>query len=877
MNLLKCVFAMLALSVLAACGGGGGSSGAPFGGSVTCTLPQVAQGGVCVTPTVTPTYSVTVGIQDSTKASASTMLVGSAFTARAVVMDATGLPVGGKLVTFAVSSAIANLTPATALTDATGVASVSIVPVSAGAATLSATIAVGTTPTVGQADFAVSAPSAIGAPSVKTTLLNANGTVVTNLLVGSAFSARALVLDAAGLPVIGRVVTFSINSGIATLSPSTALTDASGIASVAAVPLAAGAATLSASASIGSLTASGQSDFGVQAGGSLGTPTLKAAIVNAANVATTSITVGSSYFARATVTDASGSPVIGRLVTFAVSSPIATLNPATALTDSTGAASVAITPASISAAGAASLSATAQVGASPVAGQSDFAVSASSLTLSSITAGKTSLASGGNTSLAVTALIGASPASSIPVGVTFTVSCGKVNGTDTSAGVTTNGSGVASATYSAVASDGSPCSGAVNVVANTVGVISVPLVLTVDPPVANALTYVSATPSQVFVKGSGSVEQSLLKFKVWTSTGASSPNTAVNFSLVNNPGEVSLSAFSGTSDSKGEVTLSVFSGTIPGPVKVRATLASDLTVFSESQNLTVASGPPSQRYMSVAVGTFNIEGQNRDGVGTTLTVRLADRQGNPVDDGTVVNFTAEGGQVASSCATSKVNGISSCSVNYVSQNPRPTDGRVTILAYTQGTKDYVDNDANNIFNAGDTLINQGDAYRDDYETGMFSTGEFTLPLGGQLSCPVQTDMSFPSRAMTCTNDLATMVRQQVVLLNSSSVPTITRTNVGDVGSIGFKLASLDNPLLPMPAGTTISAQAVDGTSGNGLNCTVGTIFNSVVSNIPPHIGNLSENLTTNHVVGLKDCAAGDLVEVKITTPSGQVYSQVFTL
>ena len=46
-----------------------------------------------------------------------------------------------------------------------------------------------------------------------------------------------------------------------------------------------------------------------------------------------------------------------------------------------------------------------------------------------------------------------------------------------------------------------------------------------------------------------------------------------------------------------------------------------------------------------------------------------------LDHAKVVNFTAEGGQVAGSCATALVNNLSQCSVNFQSQNPRPADGR----------------------------------------------------------------------------------------------------------------------------------------------------------------------------------------------------------
>jgi hypothetical protein len=124
--------------------------------------------------------------------------------------------------------------------------------------------------------------------------------------------------------------------------------------------------------------------------------------------------------------------------------------------------------------------------------------------------------------------------------------------------------------------------------------------------------------------------------------------------------------------------------------------------------------------------------------------------------------------------------------------------------------------------------------------------------------------------------LATTVRQQVVILNASSTPAkIVRTNAG-VTSVDFQLSSSGNTLLPMPAGTTVTAAAVDNTQGNLLSCTVGTILNPVVPNVSPS-RDLATSQATSHVVGLTGCAATDTIEVKVTAPSGLVYSQTFVL
>jgi hypothetical protein len=590
-------------------------------------------------------------------------------------------------------------------------------------------------------------------------------------------------------------------------------------------------------------------------------------VIDGSGNSVNSLTVGGSFSAKATLTDNTGSPVSSRLVTFSVSNAsIATLTPDTALTDSSGVAQVAVAPASITAIGATTLTASASINGTTYTGTKDFSVSASNLGLSDITLGSSSLSSGGNTSVAVTALIGGSPASGTQITVTFVPSCGRINNASSFA-ATTNGSGVASVSYTSVNADGTLCSGPVTISASAPGATPKTATLTVAAPVANAIAFVSANPQQIYVAGSGALEQSVVTFKV---TAGSTPltNVPVQFSIVTNPGGVGLNASGSTSpvtattDSSGLATVSVFSGTIPGPVKVRGTLVSNSAVFAETQNLTVASGPPSQRFISVSVSTFNIEGASIDGTPTTITARLADRQGNPVEDGTVVNFTAEGGQVAQSCATTRVNGIASCSVTFISQNPRnDSKGRYSVLAYASGTKDYVDVNGNNKYDAGvDTLINIGDAYRDDDEDGVFDSGEFVVPRGGTTACAGSGE-PFPSKKDTCDSSLATTVRQQTVILFSTTGAKVSTTSVS-AGQIGFLLGSADPySNLPMPSGTTWTAEASGGT------CAIDKMFATTVGNVTPGT-NPNADLRTSHTVTLKTCATGDTVFIKITSPSG---------
>ena len=607
--------------------------------------------------------------------------------------------------------------------------------------------------------------------------------------------------------------------------------------------------------------------------------TMAVSLVTTAGAPVSSIALDGGYSVQATLTDAEGKPVANKALNFSIQgSSIALLAPSTALTNANGVASVAISPASVSSIGAATLTVSADLAGVPVSSSRDFSVQAANIALSPLRVGSAVLNSGGNTSITVTALLGGTPARGTPVNVSFTASCGRIN--EGVASVTTDGSGVASVVYTSVRADGSPCSGPTTLTASTAGATAVTTTVNVAAPIANAINFVSAAPQQVFIAGSGAVEQAQVTFRVFSSSLAPIANQIIEFSIVTNPGGVGLGAsgstapVTATTDSSGAASVSVFAGAIPGPVKVRASLPGG-QVFAESQNLTVASGSPSQRFFSLSVETFNIEGGNRDGTTTQLTVRAADRQGNAVEDGTVINFTAEGGQVARSCATTRVNNIASCSVTFASQEFRPSNGRVSVLAYAEGTKDYIDN-GDNKFGPGDTLIDIGDAYRDDNENDAYdAAGEFLIPRLGTSACTGSGDAA-PARANTCDGKLATTVRKQAVILFSSSQPAspnfVLTPSIGIPREISFRLGSFSNPTLPMPAGTIIIATVVDNTPANNLSCSSTNLFGSPVPNVSPgsepQTALPASDLSTFVRATLKDCAQNDSITFEITTPSG---------
>ena len=126
---------------------------------------------------------------------------------------------------------------------------------------------------------------------------------------------------------------------------------------------------------------------------------------------------------------------------------------------------------------------------------------------------------------------------------------------------------------------------------------------------------------------------------------------------------------------------------------------------------------PDQNSFSLSLEKLAVESDGIDGVTNTITVRLADHFNNPVPEGTIVNFTTEGGTVPASCVT---DATGACSVDWVSSNPRPADHRVTILAYAIGNETLYDINGNGVFDDGDSFDDVGEVFRDDDKSGAYN-------------------------------------------------------------------------------------------------------------------------------------------------------------
>ncbi len=326
--------------------------------------------------------------------------------------------------------------------------------------------------------------------------------------------------------------------------------------------------------------------------------------------------------------------------------------------------------------------------------------------------------------------------------------------------------------------------------------------LTVQPAILGSLQFVSAEPPNIGIKGVGLIEVSRVTFKVLDTNGNPVANQLVTFELNTDVGDITLSDSSATSDAEGLVRVDVASGTVATVVRVTATLVSNPAIKTQSDGLVISTGFADQNSMSVSAKTLNPEAWDIDGVTVSINVYAADHYNNPVPDGTRVSFTTEGGQIEDPCFIQ--NG--GCSVNWTSSNPRPSDGRVTILAHMQGEESFLDANGNGVFDAPDShLTDMPEAYSDYNENGLFDDGaeEFLDynnnatydfedgEYNGVLCCDrvavaAATEAGegicfnvTPTTAITCSESKSIHVRGSIVLVMSGSSAFFTYSNINN--------------------------------------------------------------------------------------------------
>jgi hypothetical protein len=294
-----------------------------------------------------------------------------------------------------------------------------------------------------------------------------------------------------------------------------------------------------------------------------------------------------------------------------------------------------------------------------------------------------------------------------------------------------------------------------------------------------------------------------------------------------------------------------------------------------------SAGIPDQNSMSLSVSQYNLDCFNIDGPTADITVRLADQLNNndTIPDGTTVYFAAEGGAIGSQCQTT--NGA--CTVQWECQAFRPTDGRVTIVAWTEGTESFNDNNSNGFFDdvIPDTMVaatDVGEPFIDKDENGVRDPDEeFVnypnpgLSTGGTYTGPdgLYSGVNCAYPGLCATNQSVFISKQAVMVMSAGNfAPRLTLiedtgtdydvysgavpVDVGSKPTLLFLVTDANGNALP--AGTTISFDSGDlgdlpGTSSFTVPSTSATAINGppwVYGDVSPLVVALRINETTDN-------------------------------
>lgn len=329
--------------------------------------------------------------------------------------------------------------------------------------------------------------------------------------------------------------------------------------------------------------------------------------------------------------------------------------------------------------------------------------------------------SGASTQLQLTIVNADGDAITDPITATVNSEC-IASGLATLEGDTNTISGVVTLTYTAAGCSGDDVLSA-NVTASTGETLNASGTITVEPDAVLSVQFMEAMPLSLSLRGVGGEETSRVSFQLVGQQSAPIVGETVNFTLSTAVGGVSLAEGSAVSDNMGMVTAIVQSGTVHTTVVVTATHEAT-SISGNSDGINISTGIPQANRLTLSVDNFAPRAFNFNGTEVTFSIIAADQFGNPVPDGTVISFASpESGTISPSCSTVDAQ----CSVTWVSSDPRPADGRATVIAFTSGAEQFTDTNGNSVFDDADVFdasMDLDEPFVDENESGIYDLGEF---------------------------------------------------------------------------------------------------------------------------------------------------------
>jgi len=768
--------------------------------------------------------------------------------------------------------------------------------------------------------------------TVEFSVLNSDGNAQQSFAKSEVITLQAKVVDENNLIVANKAVTFSASIG--TLAIASKLTNSDGIAIVYITneSLALGAGSVS--ASVDEISSDGVDYEFIDETSSVLSPSLTI-VMDLDDVATNQFKANQEAQITTTLTDNNDDAIVGEIITF--TADVGSLSAVTALTNSQGIAEVILSGTDESI-GAGVLTASYAINdetniSSTVNyqilsadaiidsdirlgyfdGNNNFIEGAVELSIADNT-----ISAGGTLGLSVDLVDENGDLIVTPITVTFSSNCVE-NGSASIDESVLSINGTAHSTFEDI--DCAGASGTDDVLQATVSINNITNTasetIAINGEQLGSIEFISAEPTAIVLKGTGGQNQqetSTLTFQVKSQLNNVLAQQEVSFSLNTTVGDITLSRYSGVTNSQGLITTQVASGSVPTAVRVTATASMDIDgeaiiATSQSDLLSINTGLPEQRSMTIAASVFNPEAHRYSGETSDITVWLSDNFNNPVPDGTTVNFTTEGGTIEPSCSTT--NG--SCTVTWTSSEPRVADHRITILATALGHETFFDTNGNNIFDDSDGaaivdipnsangdhfnidsgldnlaaqasgFIDMSEAWRDDDENSAYDDGEVFIDYNedgafssadGVFNGPQCQGANCASNNMTNTH-----VRKSLRLVMASSLAETILTNgdgattyntsltgvsqalpdVTNGGSQEFIFSFADTAQQTMPLDTNISISLSAGTLEGETNTIVTSNSNAGFS---------AMNFFVIQELGATPQVA--ILTMVITTPHGHV-------
>lgn len=633
-------------------------------------------------------------------------------------------------------------------------------------------------------------------------------------------------------------------------------------------------------------------------------------LVDGSNNAVTSLSGGQSGTLKATVLTPAGKPAAGAIVQFATTTTgmlVFTPDSGSALTDANGVAVVTVKPASYTTAGALALSATSVVEGKTGTSSLNVAIGAAPLTVGTLAfspAPTGRLPAFSTVALSIPVTSAGQPATA-STGLALTSLCvGDGTATLVPGGIS-NGVQVATYTNNGCVRGRDVITAAIGNSSQTIGI---------DISAANIGTVQFASTSQsgtsIVLKGSGGQgrsESAQLTYRVVDQQGNGLAGVDVDFSATTYTGGLTVSPIRATTDANGNVSTMVSSGTIPTPVRVLATATRNGTSMTGlSDTLTISTGLPIQRSMSLSAEYYNVEGNDIDGIRVKITTRLADQYGNPVSDGTAVTLVTEGGAIGTAAQGGCVTVNGGCTVDLVSQNYRPADGRVTVLAFVQGIENFTDTNGDGQYScpgftgAPGTYrplvdacpVGGGEPFEDMGDPFLDANYVRSNPAAGVYE-PAQRDLPFPFNSTTykpAGNNAwgLNYLRQSIELVFSGSFARVRQACVGATCVTGpySPGATIAVPTAPAASCATPRALSVLLADSNnnplpfGTDIAVlGSSHATVTTPSPAKLASVSDVGGTLHMMTVTPdaaCVPGEFT-LQTKTPQGNITEFKFTV